>query len=93
MARELALTCSCLVRCEHGLTELLPGSIKALEGLVGDLKPTHDLPNFCLVAHLENILLQEYVTPPPPAGGGGDGRVLRLGSAILGIAKVGDLRS
>ena len=53
MARELALTCSCLVRCEHGLTELLPGSIKALEGLVGDLKPTHDLPNFCLVATLK----------------------------------------
>jgi hypothetical protein len=60
-AAEFALAGSCLVRCEHGLTEVLPGSVEALEGLVGDPKATEDLADFRLVAHLERILMQEYV--------------------------------
>jgi len=63
-AGEFALALSCLVCCEHGLTEVLPGSVEALEGLVGDPKATGDFADFRLVAHLERILMQEYVPLP-----------------------------
>ena len=42
-AAVFALAGSRFVRCEHGLTEVLPGSVEALEGLVGDPKATDDL--------------------------------------------------
>jgi hypothetical protein len=60
-AAELALAGPCLVGFEHGLTEVLPGPVEALEGLVGDPKATDDLPDFPLVAHLERVQMQEYV--------------------------------
>jgi hypothetical protein len=60
-AAEFAFAGSCIVRFQHGLTEVLPGSVEALEGLVGDPKATDDLADLRLVAHLERILMQEYV--------------------------------
>ena len=55
-AAELALARAYLVRCEHGPTEIPSGPVEALKGLVGDPKPTNDLPDLCLVAHLASVL-------------------------------------
>jgi hypothetical protein len=55
-AAEFALVGPCLVRSEHGLTEGLPCTVEALEGLVGGPKPADDLPEFGLVAHSAMIL-------------------------------------
>jgi hypothetical protein len=54
-AGKLALARSRLVRGEHGLAELLPGPVQALQGLVGDAKAPHDLLDLRFVAHLETI--------------------------------------